>query len=372
MTKFTVSRDVLAPALDLVAKAVERRSTIPILSHLLIEVSGGVLTLTGSDLDTEVSATLSANGGDCETTMPAAMRRDAVKKLPAGAEVMFDVEASATAIVPGRSRFRVQTLPATDYPRITSGELPTRFALPAITLKKIIGAVGFAISTEETRYYLNGIYCHALDAHLVAVATDGHRLARFKTPLPDGAAGMPGVIVPRLAVPLIESLLPEKGDVDIALSVGKIMVQAGARRLTAKLVDGTFPDYQRVVPTGNPNVWTLETDALRATLDRVLTVAEGKSRAVKVTFQPDGPVLFEAKNPDAGSANDELTAETSADVTIETGMNGRYALDLLGALDGKRATFRLADAGSPIVVEPADGEDDGLRPLFVIMPMRVS
>ena len=370
MTKFTVSRDTLAPALDLVARAVERRNTIPILSHILIEMAGGVLTLTGSDLDTEVSATLSANGGDCTTTMPAAMLRDAVKKLPAGAEVMFDVEASATTIVSGRSRFRVQTLPATDYPRINSGELPIRFALPASTLKKVIGSVAFAISTEETRFYLNGIFWHALNDHLVFVATDGHRLARFKAPLPGGAGDMPGIIVPRLAVPLIESLLPEKGEVDIALSETKIMVEAGNRRLTAKLIDGTYPDYQRVVPTANPNVWTLDCDELRATLDRVLTVAEGKSRAVKVTFQPDGPVLFEAKNPDTGSANDEVTAETSADVTIETGMNGRYALDLLTALGGKRAVFRLAEAGAPIVVEPEDGDDP--KPLFVIMPMRVS
>jgi DNA polymerase-3 subunit beta len=371
-TQITLSREALLPALALVTKAVERRSTIPILQNVLIEPGKDRLAIVGSDLDTEIRAGVAASCAEgAGFTVPAQTLHDAVRKLPDGAEIALVLDASAVVVTAGRSKFRLQILPAADFPAMNSGNLPHSFTLPAATAARIIDAVDFAISTEETRYYLNGIHWHADGDQLACVATDGHRLARLRVPLPGDPDRMPGVIIPRRAVGLIRSLIGDKptGDIAIRLSDTKIAFEDEAgRTLLSKLIDGTFPDYARVIPQGNGNTFVLGRAALTAALDRVMTMSTGKGSAVKLAFQAGGPLTLATSSPESGSANDEVEIEDFDGATVEIGFNGKYALDMLGAAGSEKIRFRLGSPGDPVIAEPVG---EGEQPLFVLMPMRV-
>jgi DNA polymerase-3 subunit beta len=252
---------------------------------------------------------------------------------------------------------------------MTAGALPFRFRMATDDLKKLIGRTRFAISTEETRFYLNGIYLHAHKEgkrEMRAVATDGHRLARFQMELPEGAADMPGIIVPRKAVIELARLLDDvEGGIDISLSDTKIQFATDGIELTSKLIDGTFPDYQRVIPTGNDKVLTLDAREFAAAVDRVSTISADKTRAVKLGIARDKLTLT-VINPDSGTATEDVGASYSAS-PLEIGFNARYLLDITGQIEGKEVRFQLSDAGSPTLIE--DAEDPGT--LYVLMPMRV-
>ncbi|TIT24490.1 MAG: DNA polymerase III subunit beta [Mesorhizobium sp.] len=366
-----LAREALLPALGLVSKAVERRSTIPVLANVLLAVdaAAGTLTITGSDLDCELRTTLSCQAGKDEAfTLPSGILHDAVRKMPDGAEIALVAEKDFAALSAGRSRFRIQILPATDFPTMDAGSLSHSFELDAGLVARMLDTVSFAISSEETRYYLNGIYWHAGET-LNAVATDGHRLAKFAAPLPEGASGMPAIIIPRRTVGLIRQLIGDKDAVKVSLSDLKIRVETGQGTLLSKLIDGSYPDYQRVIPASNANHFTVEREALAKSVDRVTTVSSGRGSAVKFAFEPGGNLTLTTNNPDAGSANDEVTIEHGEGDSVEIGFNGRYCLDLLNAAEGKRLVFSLGDPGSPTLIQPET--DDELKPLFVLMPMRV-
>lgn len=378
-----LSREALLPALALVNKAVERRITIPVLANVLISVDAkaGTVTLTGSDLDCELRAKLSCQAGkDDAFTLPASILHDAVRKMPEGAEIALLAEKDFATLTAGRSRFKIQVLPSSDFPTMSEGDFSHAFDLDAGQFERMLETVSFAISSEETRYYLNGIYWHASqtgeESTLNAVATDGHRLAKFAAPLPQGAAGMPGIIIPRRAVGLIRQLIGDKdlakgGAVKVSLSDSKIRVETGKAALLSKLIDGSFPDYVRVIPTGNENHFTVEREALASAVDRVGTVSSERGSAVKFHFEVGGNLTLTTNNPDAGSANDEVTIEHSEGDSVEIGFNGRYCLDLLTAAAAKRLVFSLGTPGSPTLVEPETADETGLKPLFVLMPMRV-
>jgi DNA polymerase III subunit beta len=275
----------------------------------------------------------------------------------------------------------LQALPEADFPDLAAGDTPHRFTMPAIDLKRLIEKTQFAISTEETRYYLNGIYFHTLEADgvtlLRAVATDGHRLARVEMTAPEGAAGMPGIIVPRKAVAEIQKLVEDEGsDVSIELSPTKIRLAFGGRSgdesaavggvlLTSKLIDGTFPDYQRVIPTGNDKRLTVERGDFAKAVDRVSTISSERGRAVKLALT-DRRLTLSVNNPDSGSATEEIEVDYDAS-PLDIGFNARYLLDITGQLDGDTALFRLADPGSPTVIQ----DREGAPALYVLMPMRV-
>lgn len=368
-----VSREALLPALGLVSKAVERRSTIPVLANVLLAVdaAAGTLTITGSDLDCELRAKLSCQAGKDEAfTLPSAILYDAVRKMPDGAEIALVAEKDFATLTAGRSRFRIQILPATDFPTMDAGSLSHSFELDAGQVERMLDTVSFAISSEETRYYLNGIYWHAGEA-LNAVATDGHRLAKFAAPLPEGAAGMPAIIIPRRTVGLIRQLVGDKGKVKVSLSDVKIRVETEQGTLLSKLIDGSYPDYQRVIPANNANHFTVERAALASAVDRVTTVSSARGSAVKFAFEPGGNLSLTTNNPDAGSANDEVTIEHGEGDGVEIGFNGRYCLDLLNAAEAERLVFSLGDPGSPTLIQPETADETGLKPLFVLMPMRV-
>jgi DNA polymerase-3 subunit beta len=291
---------------------------------------------------------------------------DIVRKLPEGSQVELTAAEGKMQIVAGRSRFNLSTLPRDDFPVIAEGELPTRFELPAATLRQIIEKTRFAISTEETRYYLMGIFLHVIDEQMRAAATDGHRLARVTVPKPDGADGMPDVIIPRKAVAELYRLLEElDGTVEISLSPTKIRFGLGSAILTSKLIDGTFPDYNRVIPIGNDKLLKLDPKSFSAGVDRVSTIASEKTRAVKISVERD-KVTLSVTSPENGVATEELAADYGSD-GIEIGFNARYLLDILGEIDGDTVEVHLADAAAPTLLR----ESDKSNALYVLMPMRV-
>ena len=290
--------------------------------------------------------------------------------MPEGSQVQLSAADGKMLVIAGRARFNLQTLPKDDFPMIAEGELPTRFELPAETLKQLIDKTRFAISTEETRYYLNGIYLHAVENGKVkalrAVATDGHRLAQVDHDLPKGASGMSGIIVPRKTVLELQKLLEgETGAISIGVSETKIRFEFSGVTLTSKLIDGTFPDYGRVIPKDNDKVMQVDGKRFAEAVDRVSTISTEKSRAVKLNLD-EGRLMLSVTNPDSGSATEELSVSYSS-TPLEIGFNARYLLDITGQLDGEQATLVLADSGSPTLVR--DSEDD--KAVYVLMPLRV-
>ncbi|MGH7061062.1 MAG: DNA polymerase III subunit beta [Stellaceae bacterium] len=382
--KLTIERAALLRALGHVQSVVERRNTIPILSNVLLHAEGARgaeapgLALSATDMDLEiverVPAAIEREG---RATVPAHTLYEIVRKLRDGAQIEIEAptgaeggERNMMVLRSGRSTFTLSCLPAEDYPLMASGELPHGFTLSAAELKSLIDRTRFAISTEETRYYLNGIYLHATKSDEVpvirAVATDGHRLARVELVLPEGAAGMPGIIVPRKTVLELRKLVDEsEAEVQIALSDTKIRFAVGAAALTSKLIDGTFPDYDRVIPTGNDKVLEVNCREFAEAVDRVSTISSEKSRAVKLAVE-NGSLAVSATSPENGTAVEEIEVRYLA-APIEIGFNSRYLLDIADQIGGDGARFLLADSASPTIVrDSADGSA-----LYVLMPMRV-
>jgi DNA polymerase-3 subunit beta len=368
-----LERSNLLKSLNHVHRVVERRNTIPILSNVLLNAEGNSLELKATDLDLEITEATPAKveqGG--ATTVPAHLLYDIVRKLPDGSEVMLktDEDGNAMSVVSGRSSFRLQCLPQSDFPELTAGSFSHIFRLESAALKGLIEKTQFAISTEETRYYLNGIFLHTHEVSgklkLRSVATDGHRLARAEMDAPAGSEGMPGIIIPRKTVSELQKLVD---DPDVAvtteLSDTKIRLTIGNVILTSKLIDGTFPDYQRVIPTGNDKQLIIDRETFARAVDRVSTISSERGRAVKLTIA-EGQVTLTVNNPDSGSATEELAADYQSD-PIEIGFNAKYLLDVAAQLSGSEAKFMLADAGSPTLIHDTADE----HALYVLMPMRV-
>ncbi|HEY0960598.1 MAG TPA: DNA polymerase III subunit beta [Novosphingobium sp.] len=371
--KATIERATLLRCLSHVQSVVERRNTIPILSNVLIDAAaGGALRVMATDLDLQVVETMGAVSVDAPgaITVSAHLLFDIARKLPDGSQVSIETADNRMVVKAGRSRFTLPTLPRDDFPVIVEGELPTSFEIPAATLAQLIDRTRFAISTEETRYYLNGIFLHVTDEELKAAATDGHRLARFTLPRPDGADGMPDVIVPRKCVAELRKLLEEALDtsVQVDLSASKIRFTLGGENgvvLTSKLIDGTFPDYTRVIPTGNDKLLRLDPKSFYEGVDRVATIATEKTRAVKMALENDR-VILSVTSPDNGTAAEEVPADYSA-AGFEIGFNANYLKDILGQIEGDTVELHLADAGAPTLIR----QDEKSPALYVLMPMRV-
>ncbi len=371
--KVTLERAALLKSLGHVYRVVERRTTIPILSNVLVRAEAGALKLKATDLDLEVTETLAADVGQTgATTLPAHVLHEIVRKLPDGAQVTLEMTGDASTLLlrSGRSRFQLHCLPETDFPDTAAGELTHRFKLPAGQLRQLIDKTSFAISTEETRYYLNGIYMHTVQvegrAVMRVVSTDGHRLARIEIPAPEGSVDMPGIIVPRKAVSEIQKLIEDpSAEVLVELSQTKIRLTIGDVVLTTKLIDGTFPDYGRVIPAGNDKFLTIGKSAFAAAVDRVSTISSERGRAVKLALA-DGKLTLSVNNPDSGFATEELDVEYDA-APLDIGFNARYLLDITAQLEDETALLKLADPGSPTLVQ----DREGAPALYVLMPMRV-
>ena len=371
--KIIIDRAALLRPLGHVQSVVERRNTIPILANVLLRASDGKLSLTATDMDMDILETVACEvSQDGEVTVPAHTLYDIARKLPDGADVALETTGDAGRVVvkAGRSTFTLPGLPSEEFPAASSDELPHSFALSASDAKGLIDRTRFAISNEETRYYLNGIYLHITESNdlpvLRAVATDGHRLARVEMPSPEGAAGMPAVIVPRKAVNEVRKLIEDvEGDIRVSLSESRLRFQFDDTVLTTKLIDGTFPDYERVIPTGNDKTLQVDRRTFADAVDRVATISTEKSRSVKLALG-DGSLVLSASSPESGTAQEEIEVSYAAGA-LEIGFNSKYLLDIASQIEGDGAVFSLADAASPTIVQ--DQDDDSA--LYVLMPMRV-
>lgn len=371
--KLTIERAALLRSLSHVQNVVERRTTIPILSNVKLQADTDRLGLTATDMDLSLVAHEEADVSRAGvTTVAAHTLFDIVRKLPDGSRVLLEQNGQAGEITlrAGRSTFNLPTLPADEFPATGEEQLGVRFRIPAADLAKLIDKTRFAISTEETRYYLNGIHLHATRggaaAMLRGVATDGHRLARVEVALPDGAEQIPPIIVPRKTVHEMRKLVEtEDGEVEVSVSPARIQFSAGRAVLVSRLIDGTFPDYERVIPTSNEKVAAFDTKLFTEAVDRVATISTDKARAVKLSLA-SGTVTVSAVSADAGRAVEEIDAEYGSEA-LEIGFNARYILDMLAEVDGPKVRFEMSSAAAPTLVR--DPEDAGT--LYVLMPMRV-
>jgi DNA polymerase III subunit beta len=371
--KLSIERATLLKALSQAQSVVERRNTIPILANVLIEAEGNQVSLRATDLDIEVvdraPAMVERAGA---TTVSALMLHEIVRKLPDGALVSLTEDAATgrLTITAGRSTFSLATLPREDFPVMASSEYTTNFSAPAPVLRRLFDKAKFAISTEETRYYLNGVYMHVASAasgpSLRCVATDGHRLAQIDAPLPEGASGMPGVIVPRKTVGELRKLLDDdEAQIAVSVSETKVRFATPTIQLTSKVIDGTFPDYTRVIPTGNTRKLEVDAAEFARAVDRVATVSSERSRAVKLSLDEDRLILS-VNAPDSGAAEEEL-AVAYGDEKLEIGFNAKYLLEIAGQVDRENAVFLFNSSGDPTLMR----EGNDMSAIYVVMPMRV-
>jgi DNA polymerase-3 subunit beta len=376
--KLTMERAALMKALGHVQSVVERRNTIPILSNVLLSADANGVSFSATDLDMEIVDETDAQvTGAGQITAPAHTLYEIVRKLPEGAEVelKYQGEDPRLSVAAGRSRFNLPVLPPGDFPVMTAEGLGPRLSLQADDLIRLIDKTRFAISTEETRYYLNGLYLHTVmeggEAKLRAVATDGHRLALAEMPAPEGALGLPGVIIPRKTIAEARRLLDDAGEVvELQISQAKVKLEvaiSGGRgaALTSKVIDGSFPDYVRVIPKDNQKIVMIDTALFAQAVDRVATISAEKSRSVKLAIEP-GKLTLTVRNMEAGQAVEEVEIDYDGEA-FEIGFNARYLLDVCGQITGSTAELRFADPASPtLVLDPADR---GVQ--YVLMPLRV-
>ncbi|WP_424931348.1 DNA polymerase III subunit beta [Amaricoccus macauensis] len=371
--KLSMERSALLRAMSRAQSVVERRNTIPILGNVLIEADGDTVSFRATDLDIEVidtaAAVVSMAGA---TTVSAHTLHEIVRKLPDGAmvELADDGASGRLEVRAGRSHFLLATLPREDFPIMASSEYSCNFGCPAPVLRRLFDKAKFAISTEETRYYLNGVYMHSakgIDGPVLrCVATDGHRLAQIDAALPDDAADLPGVIVPRKTVGELRKLLDDD-EMTIAVSVSETKVRFATPEvtLTSKVIDGTFPDYARVIPANNTKRLEVDAADFARAVDRVATVSSERSRAVKMALDEDRLVLS-VNSPDSGAADEEL-AVAYGDEPLEIGFNAKYLLEIAGQVDRENAVFLFDSPAQPTLMR--EGNDESA--VYVVMPMRV-
>lgn len=370
--KFITEHRPLLRAVSHAQSVVERRNTLPVLSNILLDAQNGMLRITATDTDLEIIETIP----DAEIVTPGAAMVDArtvyniVRKAPDGCQIKIEREQQILNLTHGRSRFKLQSLNSDDFPSFSEEDLPHRFVIQANELRRLIHKTRFIIPNEETRHYINGMYLHRKEngsgVILRAAATDGHRLACISLPLPSGAEEMPGIIIPRKTIMELQKLLDGvEEDIAFSVSESKCRFSFDGAVLTSKLIEGTFPDYERVIPMDNDRQLIVNGRAFSEAVDRVSTIASEKSRAVKLSLEPN-LLRVNATNHDGEDAQEDVSASYSAEV-MEIGFNGGYLLDISGACDGEDATFALKDAGSPAIIR--DSEDEGV--LYILMPMRI-
>ena len=371
--KFSIERAALLKAVSQAQSVVERRNTIPILANVLIEAEGSDVSFRATDLDIEVVDKVAAQVERAgATTVSATLLHEIVRKLPDGALISLtsDTAAGRLTVEAGRSNFSLATLPREDFPVMASSEYASNFSAPAPVLRRLFDKSKFAISTEETRYYRNGVYLHVADAEggkaLRCVATDGHRLARIDAEMPEGAAEMPGVIVPRKTVGELRKLLDDD-EMEIAVSVSETKVRFATPdiTLTSKVIDGTFPDYTRVIPQGNTRKMEVDAADFARAVDRVATVSSERSRAVKLQLDEDRLVLS-VNAPDSGAAEEEL-AVAYGDERLEIGFNAKYLLEIASQVDRENAVFLFNSPGDPTLMR--EGTDTAA--VYVVILQRL-
>ncbi|MEH6567942.1 MAG: DNA polymerase III subunit beta [Halioglobus sp.] len=366
--KFVISRDALLKPLNLVAGVVERRQTLPILANVLVVLEGDRLSLTGTDLEVELvgRVQLGAAGDSGEITVPARKLVDICKSLPEGCDIELSSEENKVTVKSGRSRFTLSTLPPREFPNVEDSMGTHQFSLKQGQLKRLIDRTGFAMAQQDVRYYLNGMLWELKSGRLRVVATDGHRLAMCTLP---GKVDVPEdtqVILPRKGVIELSKLLLED-DAEIAVVIGSNHIRATTTdfTFTSKLVDGKFPDYQRVLPKAPDKILMGDRLELRQAFTRTAILSNEKYRGVRLQLT-SGSLQIVANNPEQEEAEEIVSVDFEGD-TLEIGFNVSYLLDVLGVLSGTKIKFSLSDPNSSALVEESDDGDS----LYVVMPMRL-
>ena len=364
--KFIISRDALLKPLNLVAGVVERRQTLPVLSNVLLTLEGNQLALTGTDLEVELigRVEVSSSIAEGEITVPARKLVDICKSLPDGVDIEFSVEAGKATVKAGRSRFTLVTLPASEFPSVEEGAGELALELPQSVLKRLIERTGFAMAQQDVRYYLNGMLLELKNGRLRMVATDGHRLALCTAPETISAADA-SVIIPRKGVLELVRLL--EGDESLRLVIGSNHVRAANKQFTftSKLVDGKFPEYERVLPKSPDKSVVGERLVLKQAFARTAILSNEKYRGVRLRLSNDTLEMI-ANNPEQEQAEEVVSVEYQGD-DLEVGFNVSYLLDVLSVLNGNKVRISLADSASSALIEEAEAGDS----LYVVMPMRL-
>ena len=367
--KFTIPRESLLKPLQLVTGVVERRQTLPVLANLLIQADAEGLSLTGTDLEVEMIAHCSVPVEQPgEITIPARKLADIWRALPDGADVSVSVEGERATIKSGRSRFTLATLPAADFPKVENADADVVVTLPQKQIGKLIDQVSFAMAQQDVRVFLNGMLLEVGDNSIRAVATDGHRLAMASKPCETSgpAEGVKQAIVPRKAVVEMGRLLDEEEeDLSIQLGSNHLKVTKGGVTLTTKLVDGQFPDYEKVVPKDASRVLHGDRNTLKEGFHRASILSNEKYRGVRLAISPDS-LTIQANNPEQEEAEETVAVQFSG-VQLEIGFNVSYLLDVLSALDSEQVQMSVSDANSSALLESADDSDA----VYVVMPMRL-
>ena len=364
--KLSAARDVLLKPLQAVIGVVERRQTMPILSNVLLVARDGELSVTATDLEVELVARTEVDvetGG--EITVSGRKLLDICKALPDAATISISVSGEKLAIRSGRSKFSLATLPAAEFPTVEDIKAGQTISVPQEVLRKLIEKTHFSMAQQDVRYYLNGMLLETGDKHLRTVATDGHRLALCQAELGGEELIQQQVIVPRKGVLELQRLMGGDADLDIQLGANHVRIQLDGIRFTSKLIDGRFPEYERVIPQESSNQLTADKETLRSALQRTAILSNEKYRGIRLIIRDSGVVL-QAHNPEQEEAEEEVEVQYSGD-DIEIGFNVNYLLDAIGAVDGDEITLSVVDSNSSCLVrEP--GNDDAK---FVVMPMRL-
>ncbi|TDG15769.1 DNA polymerase III subunit beta [Seongchinamella unica] len=366
--KFTVSRDALLKPLNLVAGVVERRQTLPILANVLMVLEDDRLSLTGTDLEVELvgRVQLATAGESGELTVPARKLVDICKSLPEGSEISFAAEDGKVTVKSGRSRFTLSTLPAREFPNVEDSMGTHQFTIKQGQLKRLIDRTGFAMAQQDVRYYLNGMLWELKDKQLKVVATDGHRLALCTLPEQVDSSEDAQVILPRKGVlELARLLLAEEEDIAVVIGSNHIRATTDEFTFTSKLVDGKFPDYQRVLPR-SPNKIVLGSRVeLRQAFTRTAILSNEKYRGVRLKLT-DNSLDIVANNPEQEEAEEAVPVDYQGEA-LEVGFNVSYLLDVLAVLSGEQVKLSLSDPNSSALLEESDEGDS----LYVVMPMRL-
>lgn len=366
--KFTIARELLLKPLQLAAGVVERRQTLPVLANVLLSLERGQLRITGTDLEVEIRGTVALPGAEDSgaITVPARKLVDICRSLPEGAEILVATDADQRVkIQSGRSRFTLATLPAEEFPEVEHEEGRIRFAVQQSALRKVLDASAFAMAQQDVRYYLNGMLWEITSGRLRVVATDGHRLALSDTEAEVNTEEPVQAILPRKGVNELARLLSEDGEARVTIGTNHLCVEGSEYRFTSKLVDGAYPDYERVIPRGGSRTLEGDREAFRQAFSRTAILSNEKYRGVRLEIQPD-KLRVAANNPDQESAEEEVPVIYDAE-PLEVGFNVGYLLDVLNALSGPRVQFLLSDANSSVLL----GDPENARALYVIMPMRL-
>lgn len=365
--KFTVSRETLLKPLQLVLGVVERRQTLPILSNVLMVLDNNRLSLTGTDLEVEIvgHVELEQAGEGGELTVPARKLMDIVRSLPDNAIIDFSEKDGRVIVKSGRSRFTLSTLPASDFPNVDEGPGRLEFNIAQPELKYLINSTAFAMAQQDVRYYLNGMLWEASQGQLRAVATDGHRLAMSTRSLAINVDEKISAIIPRKGVMELSRLLAEDGDITVVLGNNHIRVLGSDFRFTSKLVDGSYPDYERVLPRGGNKEVIGDRAEMRQAFSRAAILSNEKYRGVRLTLS-DGQLKIVANNPEQEEAEEEIAVDYQGE-SLEIGFNVSYLLDVLNVLPGESTQITLSDANSSALVTDSQNKDS----VYVVMPMRL-